>query len=415
MNSKFYITFAVLWTITEAALNLLGLRELLGVKEWSIWLLRSIFALILIISLIIQAKHYFGKKKKYYKGSKLVNKVKSAISTGLSYLESTNVNKYGQRLRLTPSIMESSTVVGAIYLASNILTKNPKIAPETINWLFAGLKKQFQENAIVKHFDCSRCDNGNICNAAYFDYLSHFYYTKNTELYRRFCEEFKFMAEVLKSRLIEIDGMVGWPLFSGEIIDPLPTATNLILHSLFPCLTPAQEKAVINTLLKLQVKNGPKIGSWQRTIKDKKWCTGELPIITVHRVVEALTLFRQKYSEMDTMICDSVNLAAQYLKSSPGAEAPVNYEYRMGIDDEEILRGVGHMIQALVKAKVIDEFVERQVNYLINLQHDNGSFIGRSEAFSEDRELTNRTDLTAFITRTLCIFYASRSIHLLKA
>lgn len=409
MNSKFLIAFAALWTIAEAFLHLLG------VKEWNAWLLRSILAFIIVISVIVQAKHYFGERKKYYKGNELIKKCRHAISNGLTYLQGTNVNKYGQRLRLTPSIMESSTVAGAIYLASKILNKNPKITIETINWLFAGQKKQFQENVVVKHFDCSRCDKGNICNVAYFDYLSHFYYAKNTELYKRFCEEFRFMSEVLKARVIEVDEMVGWPLFSGEIIDPLSTATNLILHSLFPCLTPAQERAVINTLLQLQVKDGPKIGSWQRTIKDEKWCTGELPIITVHRVIETLTLFRQKYPDIDPILSESLNLAVRYLKSSPGAEAPVNYEYRMGIDDEEILRGAGHIIQALVKANVVDDFVERQVNYLINLQHRNGSFVGRSEAFSEDRELTNRTDLTAFITRTLCIFYDSRSTYLSKA
>lgn len=402
-NSKFYISFVVLWTFVEAIVNLSG------ISQWNIWLLRTILFLIFFISISLYAYEKFNNRERYSTGNKLSKRVYKSLKKTYKFLTNENFNSNGQRLRLTPSIMESSTVIGAVYTVSNSIHVTPKINPNTIEWLFSSLKKQFKEQVVVKYFDCSRCNNNIVCNIAYFDYLSHFFYAKNTVLYAKFVDEFTFMSELLTNRLFEGKNKCGWSLFDTKTIDPLATATNLILHTIFPCLSKKQEMKVIKTLLKLQEKSGAAKGSWERDITDERWCAGQLTIITVHRVIEALMLIKSYHPQQELEIAKAIDLSVSFLKSSHAEENPVNYEFKMGVDDAEIMRGVGHIVQALVKAECNDFFVEQRVNFLLNSQKKNGSFIGKAGVLENDRELTNKTDLTAFIGRTLSIYYEAQS------
>jgi len=109
--------------------------------------------------------------------------------------------------------------------------------------------------------------------------------------------------------------------------------------------------------------------------------------------------------DLEEQIDTSINLAIYYLKSTCPEEEPVNYELNMGVNEPDIIRGIGHTVQAIVKTRPIDEFVEHQINSLINTQKPNGEFVGKSGIFESDRELTNNTDLTAFISRTLAMYY----------
>jgi len=398
-NSSFYITFAVAWTFIEATI------ALSGVQEWNTAILRSIFVVLFGGAILVHVRSNLRQSKKKLSGDNLNKRVLKSIENGFKYLVKENANKNGQRMRLSPSIMESATTIGALSLASTVVHKDSFVEQRTIEWLLGSLKKQFRDQVPVKYFECSRCDNGNVCNVAYFDYLSHFYYAKNTSLYNKFVDEFQFLGEILASRISCTRSKCGWKLFDQGEYDVLATSTNLILCSVLGSLSESQEKRAIKLLLALQVKSGPKKGGWNRIITDSRWCAGNLEIITAHRAIECLAIYKNKYSEFSSEIDAAIANAVTYLKSCQGSEEPVNYEHQMGIDDVELLRGTGHIVQAMVKAEKHDEFLVDKINILIHSQQKNGAFVGQSGYLDGQREIRNKTDLTAFIVRTLCLYY----------
>ena len=87
--------------------------------------------ILFLVPLIIYIKNkYFNKICKY---TDLQKSVKKAIHKGLLHLENNNLNENGQRFRHAPSLMESSTVIGSIYLARNTLNLKEKEDIQTIN------------------------------------------------------------------------------------------------------------------------------------------------------------------------------------------------------------------------------------------------------------------------------------------
>jgi len=398
-KSSFYISFAVAWTFVESII------ALSGIQEWNTAILRSAFVLLLGGAVLKHLRDNRVVERKSYEGQALINEVIKSIEKGFNYLQNENKNNNGQRMRLSPSIMESATTIGAITLASKVLKKNNNVDKKTVDWLLGSLKKQFRDQVPVKYFECSRCDNGNVCNVAYFDYLSHFYYTKGSPLYTRFTDEFQFLSELFTSRIFCNKAKCGWKLFEDGNFDILATSTNMILCYVFNSLTESQEKRVIKLILSEQTKNGSKKGSWPRVVTDSKWCAGELEIITVHRAIECLAISMRKHPEFKSNIEEAIKSGTIYLKSCQGGEEPVNYEYQVGIDDVEILRGTGHIVQAMIKADISDSFLTDKVNLLIHAQNKNGSFVGKSDHLGGNRDITNKTDLTAFITRTLCLYH----------
>ena len=398
-NSLFYISFAVAWTFIEATITLSG------VQEWNTAILRSTFVLLVGGAILFHLRSNRRQCQQQLNGENLNKQILKSIDSGFKYLLEENINKNGQRMRLVPSIMESATTIGALSLASTVVHKDSAVEQRTIEWLLGALKKQFRDQVPVKYFECSRCDNGNVCNVAYFDYLSHFYYAKNTSLYNKFVDEFQFLGEILASRISCTRAKCGWKLFDQGEYDILATSTNLILCSVLGSLSESQEKRVIKLLLAQQAKTGSKKGGWDRVITDSRWCAGGLEIITAHRAIECLAIYKSKYSEFSSEIDVAITNAVTYLKSCQGGEEPVNYEHQVGINDVELLRGTGHIVQAMVKAGKHDDFLVDKINTLIHSQQKNGAFVGQSGYLDGQREIRNKTDLTAFITRTLCLYY----------
>ena len=159
----------------------------------------------------------------------------------------------------------------------------------------------------------------------------------------------------------------------------------------------------IKNILKSLIKQQDKNGSWKRNFSSDEYCAGEIEIITTHRVIEVFMLYKDifKISKID----ESIDKAIIYLKSSSGYEAPVNYEVRVGMVENEILRGMGHIIQALTKTDKANNTLEEYLKFILCKQQPNGSFIGTSDIFESNKKLVYDTDLTAFLTRTLSLYY----------
>lgn len=402
-QTTFYITFAVLWTFVESFINLSG------IKEWNPWCLRGGLLGILVISILVHVLK--NKKRKYSTGVQLRRNCEKAILMGLNYLENANLNSNGQRMRLAPSIMETATVIGAINIASVAIGKTPQDNQKLMSWMFSGLKSRFRNGARVKFFGCSECNGVKDCNVAFFDYLSHFYYAKGTRLFEYFLDEFSFMSEILRKGFIGSNGQYGWGDIGQNKINIFETCTNLILDSIFKVLSEEEIKEVLLCICSRQEKTGRFIGMFKNANDDYIGCSGNYSLITTHRALEALSIYRDSFdcTSLNNEIEESINLGIIYLKSSTGFEKPVNYETKVGIDECELLRGTGHIVQALVKVKSFDPFLERQINNILDMQETNGSFIGHTKHFEKDKErdLTNNTDLTAFMVRTLSIFVIS--------
>jgi hypothetical protein len=383
----------VLWTISEPLLSIWD--DSLGSKV-PIYVVVTIFILPILVYIINRLFFQHSCEQKDLKKS-----VKRAIKKGLDYLETNNVNKNGQRFRHIPSLLESATVIGAIYLAKDTLKIKHYDNIQTLTWLTNSLKKQFSNNGPVKYFDCYKCQNYQICNVGYFDYLSHFYYAKNTVLYEKLTNEFYFLIDIFESRMVKYNQLVGWTLYEEESreIDPFSTAGILILLDAFRSPMNKNINYILNSLVKSQDKDG----SWKRSFSIDGYCGGSLDIITTHRVIEALSLYKEHLSK--GVYERVVKNAIKYLKSSSGQETPVNYEIKSGVLEKELLRGLGHIVQALVKVGDESKMIEDYIKFIVCKQKEDGSYIGASEVLDDNRITAHNTDLTAFITRTLCIYY----------
>lgn len=396
MNKKieftYFAIFALLWTFIEPIVSILKL------EEFNPWIPKIILIILFIVPLIFYIKNKFFSDNCNY--NNLQKNVKKAISKGLSHLEQNNFNENGQRLRHTPSILESSTVLGAIHLAKNTLNLKHTENIQTIIWLINSLKQQFSGQCSVKYFDCFKCQTKQICNVGYFDYLSHLYYAKNTILFSKLQKEFVFLVNIFEKRLTKHNSLYGWTLYENETkkIDPLATSTILILLNTLNYSNQENIEKILTSLIKLQSKNG----SWLRKFKSDEYCAGEFEIITTHRVIEVLLLYKhRKIKNIDKTIKKGI----KFLKSSSGYEVPVNYELRSGMIENELLRGIGHIVQALVKAKEENSMVDDYVKFILCKQQKDGSFIGTTNTFESNKELVYYTDLTAFLIRTLCLYY----------
>jgi len=400
MNRKielgYFALFAILWTLIEPIVSILKLEEI------NPWLPKIILILLFSIPLLIYLINKFWKTS--CRNSNLQKSVKNAIEKGLKHLENNNLNDNGQRFRHTPSLMESTTVIGSIYLARNTLNKKQEMDIKTITWLINSLKQQFLGKCQVKYFDCYKCQNKQVCNVGYFDYLSHLYYAKDTILFHKLENEFLLLVDIFEERLCEYDNRTGWTLYENEtkLIDPLSTATILTLLKVFKYKNNKTIKKILKTLIEIQSKDG----SWVRAMPDDEYCGGEIEIITTHRVVEAYALYKDtvKVSGLDK----SLEKAIIYLKSSSGYEAPVNYELRAGMTESEILRGMGHIIQAFTKANQANKTLEEYIRFILCKQEKDGSFIGTSDVFESNKKSVFYTDLTAFLTRTLSLYYIEK-------
>ena len=400
MNKKFELTyfaiFAVLWTLIEPIVSILKLEDINPLMP------KFILVILFVVPLVIYIKNkYFNNNCKY---THLQKNVKKAIHKGLLHLENNNLNENGQRFRHTPSLMESSTVIGSIYLARNTLNLKEKEDIQTVMWLINSLKQQFSGKCPVKYFDCYKCQNKQICNVGFFDYLSHLYYAKNTILFTKLQEEFIFLIDIFEERLKEYNSFIGWTLYENETktIDPLSTSTILILLYTFDYKNKNNIKKILLSLIKQQSKNG----AWLRNYSEDEYCAGELEIITTHRVVEAMMLYKNSVKIKN--IDKSINKGIGFLKSSSGYEVPVNYEIRSGMIEKELLRGIGHIVQALIKANKFNSMLDDYVKFILCKQQKDGSFIGTTDTFEANMKLVFHTDLTAFLTRTLCLYYNAK-------
>ena len=401
MNKKIELTyfaiFAILWTFIEPIVSILKLEDI----DPSIPKIILAVLFILPITIYIVNRTLLNNNCKY---KNLQKSVKKAIANGLKHLETNNINDNGQRFRHTLSLMESSTVLGAIFLAKNTLNIKNDVDIQTITWLVNSLKQQFSGQCPVKYFDCYKCQNGQICNVGYFDYLSHLYYAKNTVLNKKLKEEFYFLVDIFNERLTEDNNQIGWKLYENEMskIDPLATSTILILLHTFEYKNTKTIEKVLSSLIKTQEKNG----SWLRKIQEDEYCGGEIEIITTHRVLESIMLYKNIVNP--TLANQSIANAIKYLQSSSGYEIPVNYEIRSGMLEKEMLRGLGHIVQALIKAKKFNNMLDDYVKLILCKQQKDGSFIGTSDIFESNKKLVFQTDLTAFLTRTLCLYYNAK-------
>ena len=225
---------------------------------------------------------------------------------------------------------------------------------------------------------------------------------------------FSFLSDILDHKYIEKDSEGGWPLFDEQdIIDPLSTATNLSLLSLYPSFPIKKKHKSIDFLLRNQITEGTHKGSWSRiNIYDERMaCTQDFKLITTHRAIEALIIFISIFPDLKAKISHAVRQAVEFLNNSSLLEKPVTYEYDVGIEDPEALRGVGHIVQAFTKAiQYVDTTIplDNLINYVINSQNRDGFFIGTSNILFPDRDVSAHTDSTAFITRTLCLYYKTK-------
>ena len=354
-----------------------------------------------IVSFMNKKINKHNLMKLIYSKKKLISRVEYTIKNGLIYLEKENCNKNGQRYRNTVSIMETSTVIGTIVFASKTLNKKVKINNTTIYWLTNSLKKLFK-NTNVKYSNCQNCSELNKCNIKYFEYLSHFYYAKDTILYKILKEEFYFLNQELLKKYKKN----GWEDFEGSNnIDPLATATILILLSVYKNSPNYKIVDSLKFLIENQIKEGIKAGSWERPRSKENACSRNFKVVTTHRVIEALSIYRDRFTILSNEIQETISLGVEYLKSSDYSEEPVNYEKNIGIDETESLRALGHIIQGLIKADMNTKLLEEHVELILELQKSNGSFVGVNNIIGEERKLIHHTDLTAFIVRTLCIYY----------
>lgn len=337
--------------------------------------------------------------------------IKRSVEKSVHYLEhADNKTENDQRYRISPSVMETTTVIGAITLGKHYLGRYHHNNERGLAWIFETLKSQFSGVATAEKlagFDCPKCRGNNECNIAFFDYLSHFAYCKGASLYDSFFEHFSSVGTILRSRLrISSDDIAGWPAKNGDsTIDPFATATVLHLCVVFGTLDANSLRRVARWLVASQEENG----SWKRPPEAVGYCGSEYPVITTHRVIEVLSLCHKlkDLSKVAPQIRTAISKGVQYLLSSPLLDSPVSYDRHAGYTTPEIYRIMGHIVQGLTKAGSLNSMVLRErISYIVNSQRDDGAFPTSSNVITHDRNLLHYTDITAFLTRTL-IFYAA--------
>lgn len=397
--------YVLAWAIFSPVVTLLTPPE---------WLKEVIFFLILLLVLVTWVILRRTGKKSIGSNSSdevIAHAAKKAVSFALAYLQQAD-NKLSSniRLRITKSVMESATVIGAETLAAKFLKKSTNYDITAVSWTLEVLKSQFSGSGSLRSlegFDCSTCRGINNCNVAFFDHLSHFVYCNGTQLYETFFEQFSFLGPQLSSRLVTLaDQSIGWPAKQGDNeIDPLATATSLHLCLIFKSLTPEQVTVVAEYLLRIQQPNG----AWHRLDKSMVFCGGSLDVITTHRCIEVLSLLTKDNSLEDRLVllCDvAIANACTFLMGTPLHDDPVSYERNSGVLTPEVYRILGHIVQGLVKAgKGNTQSVRDKIGLILQCQAEDGSFRTSGSLIIRDRDLLHYTDITAFMVRTL-IFYA---------
>ncbi|WP_129348960.1 hypothetical protein [Solidesulfovibrio carbinolicus] len=394
---NFFELFTVTWTLIDPILSL-------GLNDKPQWISYT-FLFFLFITPPIAIYINRQKKQQYYSEEEIPTKITKTIIRANKYLQTKNFNSDGQRMRHLPSLMETCTVIGAILLSAQTTKKKYPIEPRLIRWIFNELKCQFKNNNSVEFFDCSGCHFVKGCNIKYFDYLSHFYYAKNTFVFDLLIEEFSFLTDYLFLNILETEQHIGWPRCNGlKDIDPYATSTLLTLLSIFNTKHKAIP-SILESLSQMQILSGPQRGTWPSArsfYMSNHPCFQSFPLITTHRCIEAFSVY-QGGAFFSKKYTNCIEIAADFLTNTPLQEQPVNYEFNMGIRSGEVLRGSGHVVQGLIKANRKNKYLFDLTNYIISAQYKDGSFHGRSNELTADRKMAEYTDLTAFLTRTLCL------------
>lgn len=396
--------YIYLWAIASPAITLLSPDEITKVALFTILVLGTTG------TWLIDRHRKRRKLKPNSSPKQFLTAIQRSVEKAVDYLEhAENKTEHDQRYRISPSVMETATVIGAITLGKNFLHQEHDNNERGITWLFETLKSQFSGVDMPEKlagFDCPKCRGNNECNVAFFDYLSHLGYCRGTLLYDSFVEHFSFVGALLKSRLsISSDGSAGWPAKHGDgTIDPFATSTALHLCVIFRSLDVNSLRLVVEWLIASQAEDG----SWKRPSGATSYCGSEYPVITTHRVIEVLAL-SVKMPDMSNIakeIQGAISKGAQYLVSSPLLDAPVSYDMHAGYSAPEIYRIMGHIVQGLTKANLLSSMVLRErISYIVNSQVEGGAFPISSNMISRDRNLLHYTDITAFLIRTL-VFYA---------
>lgn len=402
---QFKTPYVLAWAILSPVVTLLTPSE---------WLKEIVFCLILLFVLVVWGALRLRGKKSIVSNSPdeaIARAAKKAVSVALVYLQQAeNKSSTSIRLRITKSVMESATVIGAETLAAKFLKRSTNYDITGVSWIFEVLKSQFSGSGNLKSlegFDCSACRGTNSCNVAFFDHLSHFVYCRGTPLYETFFEQFSFLGPLLASRLVTLtDQSAGWSAKQGDAeIDPLATATSLHLCLVFKSLTPEQVTVVAESLLRSQQPSG----AWHRPDKSMAFCGGKLDVITTHRCIEVLSLLTKENSLEDRLIPlrdVAITNACTFLLGAPLHDDPVSYERNSGVLTPEVYRVLGHIVQGLVKAgKANTQSVRDKIGLILKCQDDDGSFRTSGSLLVRDRDLLHYTDITAFMVRTL-VFYA---------
>jgi hypothetical protein len=395
--------YLLAWAVISPTITLLSPDE---------WIKEAVFFAILLFVLF----YWLAKRQEKYRelGSdigtgKLIKECDRAIRRAVKYLETaSNQYEHKTRLRVTKSVMESATVLGAEIIGKRHLEEDTTYDVRGSAWIFEVLKSQFSGVTIpqkLEGFDCSSCRGRNDCNVTFFDYLSHFIYCQGTPAFVTFYEQFAFLGALLPDRLLEGDkNFLGWPVrTSGSEIDSFATATCLHICLMFESLSPKQLTEIVKWLLSSQ----DEAGNWTRSEQSANECGGHLDVITTHRVIESLRLAQAKITteSLKNGIESSIQLGARFLAGAALVDDPVSYERDSGILSPEVYRVIGHIVQGLTKAGCSDmQSVREKIILILKSQDSDGSFRTSGTLLENDRTLLHYTDITAFMIRTL-VFY----------
>lgn len=398
--------YVYLWAIASPAITLLSPNN--SIKVW----LFIILVLITTLYWLIERHKKYRRIKPTSTPEQYLAAIRYAVAKAIDYLENAkNKNIHHQRYRNAPSIMETSTVFGALNLGKHFLGKDHENNERGLAWLFETLKSQFSGVTLpdkIQGFDCPHCRGKNQCNVAFFDYLSHFGYCRSTPLFASFVEQFSLLGVLLKKRLISGE-LAGWPAKEGDTdIDPLASATALHLCLIFNSLDSSETRRAVNCLIWSQQEDG----SWKRPEAASNFCGGEFNIISTHRVIETLSMCLDRTGMVDltARIKQTIAKGAEFLSNCPLTEVPVSYDLHAGYVAPEVFRSIGHVAQGLTKAGNLKSVVLRErISYLLNNQQDDGSFPISNNVITSDRDLIFYSDVTSFLIRTL-VFYANALI-----
>jgi hypothetical protein len=334
-------------------------------------------------------------------------RVSQSIEAGILYLNSANSNEQSQRMRTLPSIMETSTVIGCIATCRKDLPFDAKL----LEWTWTGLKSRLRDRRRVECFDCTKCNKeGEVCLLSYFDYCSHFYYAQNDKIKSRFDIEFSFLGDQLAKYFISKGDQVGFPQRPSKNFDVHSTATCLILALRFDALKYEQAQACLYSIEKSLAAVGKDLFRAAVSQDPALVCSATYQIISAHRTLEAINEFNLKFASK-RQFEHLAEACQKYLITSPSEESAMSYFNDSGIDRRTHLRALGHIVQGLIKPLRQEHvtFVESRVELILELQNQDGSYSELDGVFGARIDQANRTDLTAFLTRTLFFYQAARS------